>query len=52
MKEFFQEEKEELISKLLSNKIDINIYDYGIDNIFTNSDSIDIMEPYGEYTKG
>ena len=48
----FQEEKEELISKLLSNKIDINIYDYGIDNIFTNSDSIDIMEPYGEYTKG
>ena len=47
-----QEEKEELISKLLSNKIDINIYDYGIDNIFTNSDSTDIMEPYGEYTKG
>ena len=49
---FEQEEKEELISKLLSNKIDINIYDYGIDNIFTNSDSTDIMEPYGEYTKG
>ena len=47
-----KEEKEELISKLLSNKIDINIYDYGIDNIFTNSDSTDIMEPYGEYTKG
>lgn len=48
----FQEEKEELISKLLSNKIDINIYDYGIDNIFNNSDFINIMEPYGEYTKG
>lgn len=48
----FEEEKEEIISKLISNNINLNVYDYAIDNVFSNSDCIDIMEPYGEYTKG
>ena len=43
----FFDEREEVISKLLSNHIDLNIFDYAIDNIFTNTESIDIMEPYG-----
>ena len=42
----FDDEREELISKLLSNHIDLNTFDYAIDNIFTNTESIDIMEPY------
>lgn len=45
----FDEEKEELISKLLSKNINMNIYDLGIDNIFDDVQSIDIMEPYGEF---
>lgn len=44
----FFDEREEVISKLLSNHIDLNIFDYAIDNIFTNTESIDIMEPYGD----
>ena len=39
----FFDEREEVISKLLSNHIDLNIFDYAIDNIFTNTESIDIM---------
>ncbi len=48
----FQDEKEELISKLLINPFEINTFDYAIDNIFTNTDSIDIMEPYGDPITG
>ena len=48
----FFDEREEVISKLLSNHIDLNIFDYAIDNIFTNTESIDIMEPYGDPTTG
>lgn len=48
----FEEEKEEIISKLLFNPMTLNTYDYSIDNVFTNSDSIDIMEPYGDPTTG
>lgn len=48
----FQDEKEELISKLLFNPSEINTFDYAIDNIFTNTDSIDIMEPYGDPITG
>ena len=33
----FFDEREEVISKLLSNHIDLNIFDYAIDNIFTNT---------------
>lgn len=45
----FEEEKEEVISKLLAHNINLNIYDYAIDNIFYNVDSLDILEPYGEF---
>ena len=48
----FDDEREELISKLLSNHIDLNTFDYAIDNIFTNTESIDIMEPYGDPVTG
>ena len=48
----FFDEREEVISKLLSNHIDLNIFDYAIDNIFTNTESIDIMEPYGDTITG
>lgn len=33
---YFQEEKDEIISKLLKENINLNIYDYGIDNIFVD----------------
>lgn len=45
----FDEEKEEIISKLLQKDIKFNIYGYGIDNIFNDVESIDVMEPYGEF---
>ena len=45
----FDEEKEEVISKLLSKDINLNIYDFAIDNIFNDVEAIDIMEPYGEF---
>ena len=48
----FQDEKEDLISKLLYKPNEINTFDYAIDNIFTNADSIDIMEPYGDPITG
>lgn len=48
----FDDEKEEVISKLLSSDIELNIFDYAIDNIFTNTDSIDIMEQYGSPITG
>lgn len=45
----FDEEKEELISKLLSKNININIYDFAIDNIFNDVETINVMETYGEF---
>lgn len=48
----FDDEREEVISKLLSNDINLNTFDYAIDNIFTNTESIDIMEPYGSPITG
>lgn len=45
----FEEDKEEIISKLLSKNINLNIYDFAIDNIFNDVEAIDIMEPYGEF---
>lgn len=48
----FEDEKEELIMKLLYNPTEINTFNYAIDNIFTNSNSIDIMEPYGDPITG
>ena len=34
--DFFQSEKDEIISELLKEDINLNIYDYGIDNILTD----------------
>ena len=34
--DFFQSEKDEIISELLKEDIKLNIYDYGIDNILTD----------------
>ena len=45
----FDEEKEELISKLLSKNININIYDFAIDHIFNDVEAINVMETYGEF---
>ena len=48
----FNEEKEEVISKLMAHKIEFNTYDYAIDNIFRDVQSIDIMEQYGSSITG
>lgn len=47
----FDEEKEEVISKLMSSEINFNIYDYRVDNIFNDVEALDILEPYGEFFK-
>lgn len=44
----FDEEKEEVISKLLKEKIDMNIYDFGLDVILHDVKTIDMIEPFGE----
>lgn len=43
----FEDEKQEIISALMSNDIKLNVYDAGIDNIIYEVEPIDIMEPYG-----
>lgn len=44
----FDEEKEEVISKLLKEKIDINIYNFGLDVILHDVKTIDMIEAFGE----
>lgn len=44
----FDEEKEEVISKLLIEKIQLNIYDYGLDVILHDVKTIEMIEPFGE----
>lgn len=48
----FNEEKEEVISKLMAPKIEFNTYDYALDNIFRDVQPIDIMEQYGDPITG
>ena len=48
----FNEEKEEVISKLMAHKIEFNTYDYAIDNIFRDVQPIDVMEQYGSSITG
>lgn len=48
----FNEEKEEVISKLMAPKIEFNTYDYALDNIFREVQPIDIMEQYGDPITG
>ena len=44
----FDEEKEEVISKLSEAKISFNIYDYSLDGILAQIEEIDVMESYGD----
>jgi len=44
----FNQEKEEVISKLLQEKIDLNVYDYGLDEILADVEAINMMEIYGD----
>jgi len=44
----FDEEKEEVISKLSEAKINFNIYDYSLDEILAKIEEINVMENYGE----
>ena len=44
----FDEEKEEVISKLSEAKINLNIYDYSLDGILAQIEEIDVMESYGD----
>ena len=44
----FDEEKEEVISKLSEAKINFNIYDYSLDEILAKIEEINVMEDYGE----
>ena len=46
----FDDEKEEIISKLLSPEIHLNIYNYSIDNIFDDVEPINMIETYGQIT--
>ena len=46
----FDDEKEEIISKLLSPEIHLNIYNYSIDNIFDDVETINMIETYGQIT--
>ena len=44
----FDEEKEEVISKLSEAKINFNIYDYSLDKVLANIEEVNVMENYGE----
>ena len=44
----FDEEKEEVISKLSEAKINFNIYEYSLDEILAQIEEINVMEDYGE----
>ncbi|OOM82458.1 hypothetical protein CLPUN_01600 [Clostridium puniceum] len=44
----FEEDKEEIISKLSEAKIKLNIYDYGLDEILAHIQEVDVMEDFGE----
>ncbi|BCZ44169.1 hypothetical protein psyc5s11_02360 [Clostridium gelidum] len=45
----FDEEKEEVVSKLCEAKIDLNIYEYSLDAILAQIEEINVMENYGEH---
>lgn len=44
----FDNEKNEIISKLMEDHLDINLYNYNLDMVLADMESIDMMEPYGE----
>lgn len=52
-KEFiFEEEKEEIVSKLCKAKINFNIYDYGLDELLAHIQEVEYMEDFGTKVRG
>ena len=43
----FEDEKEEIISKLCEAKINFNIYDYSLDAVLANIQEVEYMDDYG-----
>jgi hypothetical protein len=43
----FEDEKEEIISKLCEAKINFNIYDYSLDTVLANIQEVEYMDDYG-----
>lgn len=48
----FEEDKEEIISKLSEAKIKLNIYEYGLDKILAHIQEVDVMEDFGDKVRG
>lgn len=48
----FEEDREEIISKLSEGKIDLNIYDYGLDEILAHIQEVEYMEDFGSKVRG
>lgn len=48
----FEEDKEEIISKLSEAKIDFNVYDYGLDELLAHIQEIEYMEDFGDKVRG
>lgn len=44
----FEDEKEEIISKLCEAKINFNIYEYSLDAILANIQEVECMEDFGD----
>ena len=44
----FDNEKNEIISKLMEDDLDINLYNYNLDMVLADIEAIDMMESYGE----
>lgn len=45
----FEEDKEEIISKLCEAKIDFNIYDYSLDAVLADIQEVECMDDFGNY---
>lgn len=45
----FEEDKEEIISKLCEAKIDFNIYDYSLDEVLADIQEVECMEDFGDH---
>ncbi|EHI97222.1 MULTISPECIES: hypothetical protein [unclassified Clostridium] len=45
----FEEDKEEIISKLCEAKVNFNIYEYGLDEILADVQEVESMEDFGDH---
>jgi hypothetical protein len=45
----FEDEKEEIISKLCEAKVEFNIYDYNLDTVLADIQEVEYMEDFGDY---